>query len=360
MNTAIAFLSQHWERLRPAQLDSPDQLEAVLLTPRFQASAHVIFIMHERTSGAPVLVLKAARRREGGSLAAEASSLQAVHELRPGGFDSVPRLLALEEYCGTPVLLETAVQGRMLSPAYVRQHTDRSLMAILNWTAELGAASVHVAAAPGDCAAQLERLARTYPLDETEREWVRQSIRTIAAVDDKVPRVFEHGDLSAPNLLLDNAGRLGVVDWELGRKDGLPAQDLFFALAFAASAVERCHSALECAAAFDRAFLVQRWAWRWIDIYASRLELDPALLPSLFVACWSRYVAGFADRLRATTGADVVAGDIWARVRTHRSYAYWRLAVSGVASLEARSIRRVAADADLPTAAGAASAAWPA
>ena len=47
-----------------------------------------------------------------------------------------------------------------------------------------------------------------------------------------VPRVFEHGDLSHPNLIWLPTGRVGVVDWELAEEEGFPLHDLSFFLAF--------------------------------------------------------------------------------------------------------------------------------
>jgi aminoglycoside phosphotransferase (APT) family kinase protein len=117
-----------------------------------------------------------------------------------------------------------------------------------------------------------------------------------------IPPVFEHGDLSHPNLLLLRDGRLGVLDWELARPRGLPVHDLAFFLGSVALARARGSSRAEEVAAFEAAFLGRdAWARRVLERHAATLDIPRALLAPLVLACWARY----ACRLLARVSGDV-------------------------------------------------------
>ena len=54
MNTVLTFLKSHGERLDLGRYGTPDRLSCVILTPRFRASAHVVFLM--LADGRPIRV----------------------------------------------------------------------------------------------------------------------------------------------------------------------------------------------------------------------------------------------------------------------------------------------------------------
>ena len=89
-----------------------------------------------------------------------------------------------------------------------------------------------------------------------------------------------------------------MVDWELAEEDGFPLHDLSFFLAFATFALRRTPTPEDYVAAFGDTFFGRAgWARSRVLAYAEGLELDPALLAPLFLACWARYTAGLAVRV---------------------------------------------------------------
>lgn len=76
----------------------------------------------------------------------------------------------------------------------------------------------------------------------------------------QLPLVFEHGDLSYPNLLLLPTGEPGVLDWELANPDGLPACDLFLFLTYVAFSGITCRRAAPTVRRFKVHFLPKRRA----------------------------------------------------------------------------------------------------
>jgi thiamine kinase-like enzyme len=171
-----------------------------------------------------------------------------------------------------------------------------------------------------------------FPLSTDEKQLVaetRRLTRPLQSLD--FPLVFEHGDFSSPNLLLRPCGDLGVVDWESAEPLGLPAADLFFFFSYLAFARDKSESPEDCVAAFHDAFFgPQAWARKYITRYSETLQLPAAILKPLFIACWSRYVAGLVARLNDLGAGPRVMPDqetaVW--LRDNRYFHLWRHAVA--------------------------------
>jgi hypothetical protein len=153
----------------------------------------------------------------------------------------------------------------------------------------------------------------------------------------RFPFVFEHGDLTHPNLLVGPGGRVGVVDWELSQPRGLPVHDYCLFLAFVAFSLSGVHDRDGQVQAFESAFVGPRpWALPLIARRLTRLSVDSRLLVPFVVACWARYVAELLPRLIGTVagGSTTVHGapaalsdEATALVRQDRDLALWRRAV---------------------------------
>jgi aminoglycoside phosphotransferase (APT) family kinase protein len=146
--------------------------------------------------------------------------------------------------------------------------------------------------------------------------------------------VFEHGDFSAPNLLLNDRGRPGVVDWELGTPHGLLASDLFQLLGFVARACESATTASEGRSALRRAFYGSNpWAADAVNLYASALGIRAGDLRALYVLTWARSVASYVERLHAESGQEQGSRELRSWLESDLSYAAWEDSISGFADL---------------------------
>lgn len=337
MNVVASYLARHSDRLELPFRTEIAALQWITLTPRFRTSAHVVLLAGRVGCADPVLVAKAARLPgRSDALTREAATLRAVQSARPGGFDSIPRLLTEDVVAGSHLIVETGLPGRPFPPAVIRRRRHGCASALTRWVTELHQAT---ALPPADPAATFDRLV-TGPLRElgrcvpTSADVHDLIARTLAVTrplsEVAVPLVMEHGDLGAPNILASRAGALGVVDWELAEPRSLPAQDLFFGLAYLASAHAGAASPRDHIAAFDRAFFgADAWAAPYVASYVEALQLPHAALRPLFVACWSRYVAKRATRL---VGPDdrCLDPDAAAWLAADRFHGYWRHAVDHV------------------------------
>ena len=329
-NTLHVFLQENWQRLELEGLGRPADLSYLMLTPRFKASSHLIFFVLDRKRAHPVLVAKVPRiPGDHGRLEREAANLRWLQGIRPEGFDSVPRVVAFEDFRGNRFLVETALTHETMRPALVRRRPQACTDAVLDWLLDVQLAT-HKA---GD-GTQVKRalkttlatLERAFPGDGTEAQLLRETRRAVnPLLEERVPLVCEHGDLSAPNVLIGPSDAIGVVDWELAQPEGLPGVDLFFFLTYIAFARRRAQKLSEYLRAFHEAFWGEpAWTRSFVQRYCDALELPAPVLKPLFVLCWTRYVAGLIQRLQSAQPDQAeLTHDTLHWLRTNRYYALW-------------------------------------
>lgn len=303
------------------------------VTPRFRASRHVVVLVPDETGTRAESVVKVARdRRRSDSLDRETRNLRRLQEARDGGFDSVPRLQRAGRASGFPYLVETGLGGRPMNRSYVRRHPGSSIRSVTTWLVDVHRATARRGADPDALCRRLvdrplDRVADGLDLDRGEQELVEETRRLTRPLTRFTwPTVFEHGDLSQPNLLVDRKRGIGVVDWELADPEGMPAADLFFFLAYVAFARHRAGDPEACVRAVDRTFFrPEPRVQEAVERYAGAVGLAPGVLPALFAASWPRQVAGLLARTAdGGTGRDDPAGGRGDWVRSHRFFAVWR------------------------------------
>jgi hypothetical protein len=325
-----AFLAGSWARLGLDRQFASRPLSFVVLTPRFRSSSHLIYLILHEGKPDPVLVAKVPRLRgRCAKTEGEAERLQEIQAYRPGGFDSIPRLVAFETFRDRMILLETAMWGRAMDRATVRKNAPQCCEATLAWLIEVQTAT-RLAPEPGGNGferlidRELLHARATFPAERSLLERTQGLVTPLSAAS--LPLVLEHGDLSHPNLLVGRGGRVAVIDWELAELRGLPASDLFFFLTYVAMARRGARSSQEALVALEQAFFGQgSWARTYVRRYAEALGLSRDLLTPLFIACWVRQVAGLVRRV--ANGREVAGGESAEGLRQDWRFAVWRHAV---------------------------------
>jgi len=340
MNTVAAFLKTNWERLALDQFGSPSRLSCILATPRFRSSRHVIFLVLDEGVPDPVLVAKVPRLKgDHGCLDRERANLRAVQAVRPGGFRSIPRVVAYEDYVGSRILVESGLAGQPMNSKFVRRQPLTCLEVVCTWLINLHLETAKLSRETPDWFDRLvERPLRhfeyVFPLLPEEERLIENTRALARAVRlSEVPLVFEHGDLSSPNILVSHGGDAGVLDWELAEPRGLPAADLFFFLTYIAFARKDAKTQKGYLAAFDEAFFGKNaWVGPYVERYAERLQLSAEILRMLFVLCWSRYVTRLVVRLGGPGGGanGPLRHETADWLRQSRYFALWRHAVDHI------------------------------
>jgi hypothetical protein len=204
----------------------------------------------------------------------------------------VPGLILTRQNDGNTVLLETFVEGHLLSYT-LGKSTDSLPERMEELTGWIGRWNrLTRSAKPLD----YERLNREVvkpasflaPLLEKGREyqdWLSELSARMVGVP--IPFVATHNDLTMYNILLDEHGQLGVVDWEAGREEGLPLVDFFYMLTDAVAAARWYVDRVE---AFDACFAP---GGTFVDIVARLLrhlvhaiEIPTEVIDLCFHACW--------------------------------------------------------------------------
>ena len=305
MNALLELLRDH---VQPSDLPSGvgiDNLSCVFLTPRFRTSSHIIIFVLDEKNQTPVLLAKVPRLPgDDGQLQRETRNLRAAQESRDGGFRSIPRVIAFEEYGGHRFLVESIVPGRPIRPDAIRLRPEDTIQKTIDWLFEFQSASVADAKPlatvfSGRVAEQLAVLDRFLPESGEEREALettRDEIEILAS--SGLCTVFEHGDFSPPNILVDSDGNIGIVDWELAEPQGIPITDVLFFLTSAAFARARAGYGQQRVLAFQNAFFgSDPWACKFVRRFCERLEINSEFVGSLMVICWARYAANILARL---------------------------------------------------------------
>jgi len=333
VNIVLTFLEENRKRLDLDRYSAGRRLSTLMVTPRFHASRHVVFLVFAGSRDEPILVAKLPRIGSGRrGIECEAANLRSAEMLLPKGSGSIPRVLACEPFRGHPLLVETALDGRPMGPAKVRRHLVRCCRTMIDWLTAMRV--------PDDLPADhdagwfqrlidrpLHGFEKAFPVSAEEARSLEETRRVVWALDAaNLPPVFEHGDLSHPNVMVLRDGKAGVIDWELAEPRGLPATDLFFFLTYAAFAVEKAATGVEYVRAFHAAFFERSaWARPYVSAYARRLQLPPETLTPLFVACWARRVAGLLTRPDETEDFPARVGRDTAQwLRANRYYLLWR------------------------------------
>jgi aminoglycoside phosphotransferase (APT) family kinase protein len=309
---------------------APRSLECLLRTPRFKASSHVLFFVFADGDPEPVLIAKTPRLPgDHGALEREVTNLQILAAIRPTSLGSVPRVVAYRDWQSSKLLVETVVPGRPMAPAVVRRDPRRCLEGGMQWVTELHFATrAFVTGASGSMRKQLEslmqRLEAAFPHSTEVARMVTRTRELAEPLTMQIlPRVFEHGDLSSPNVLIDE-GRVGVVDWELANQTGWPAVDAYFFLTYVAFARADAGRTGKHVDAFADAFFGSpAWARPYVMDYAKALGLSSRSLRPLFLLTWVRYVASLVTRLQ-DDGARQDASALLEWLSGNRYFSLWR------------------------------------
>jgi aminoglycoside phosphotransferase len=342
MNCLLDFLSVHRQRLELGRYGVSDTSPLLLLTPRFAASRHVIVLVLDEDSRAPTLVAKIPRLRgDAWGVEREATVLRTLEQREAGEEGSVPRVLALEDFFGYRLLLETALTGHPMNTSFVRSQPKPAIGAVTKWLSTLAASEPGTSPTESSSFERLirrplETFARRFEAMDPEPVLIQRTLEITDPLKADVPDVIEHGDISHPNLLWLGDGRVGVIDWELAELRGMPLHDLSFFLVYAAVARTRAGTVAERVSAFHDAFLGHSpWARAYLNAYCRQVGLESSHVPALIVATWARYTAKILPRLsdQASVESAPLSPGLKTLVRTHPHYALWRHALAHIDEL---------------------------
>lgn len=321
----------------------------LLVTPWFEASRHVVGLFYDPHDAQLISVAKFPRREwDTSGINVEATALTRIAADIPGLDGYLPTVCGID-LGSRPHLIETALVGAAANPEYVREYPHQVLNAGLDLVGRLATprqrvrrlaarrptARIHDGAWFSRLIEQpLQRFATEVPVGPEGPDLVNRTLDLLAPLRTaRLPPVYEHGDLSHPNLIMTTAERMSALDWERFELDGLPGHDLIFLMQYIGECKINAIQRRSQLAAFDHAFVgPDAWARPALTRYAAQVGINPNLLPRLVLSTWARTSTGLLERL-APARSDEPAGRMAdpARLaesfRLDRDYAIWRHAV---------------------------------
>ncbi len=318
-NFIETYLKQHWNRLKLNRFGSPEPLQSDIIIPSFDTSSHLIFLISNGTPS-PVLVAKLSREKQSDfNLTEEYKNLQFLQSLESDIAKAIPVPVTLDSPEGHPLLLETAVPGKILRPWLLRKNFTVVTSRTITWLQRLHRQSLVRSNLRSLVENMQEAFIRNIPQIQKQDQFVKTAKAGRIIGDNMTMSVTEHGDFGSPNLLFTSNGEIGIIDWELGRRQGFPLLDLIFFLAFALFSREKARTGSEQRASFLKHFFQPNsWGLTRIHHYVRELNLDPDWVPSLFLLCWFQAMLNQLLRWPAQPPAER-----YTRLIRNRYYALW-------------------------------------
>ncbi len=337
MNFILSYLQKKWSNLGLEHFGPAEELSSLILTPGFKASGHLVIFIFNENPGEPILVIKLPRLLGNHErLDREALNLQKVRTILNGEFNSIPDVISYEDFMKQRLLVETVVQGQIMRQSLVRQNPEICLRAGLDWLENFHSLTINEKEKTWYnefVEPPMRYLKDNVGLTLKKEQLITQTQMWVEPLRERnFPLVFEHGDFSAPNLLIDQNYQLGVVDWELAEQQGVPASDLFFFITYIAFARARAIINKQYLKAFYQAFFKpDSWAKSYILQYVNKINLSVDLLKHLFVLTWSRYVANIIYRLnRMNTNDQFLSGLNLDWLRKNRYFQLWKFTLDHI------------------------------
>lgn len=224
-----------------SRLDVPDESDAIVATSwRGPGGATLIFAF-SGSNAEPDLVAKLASPALRAAIRHEADMIEQVAPTAQAAGVRVPRMLEYSETAARGLLLQTAVPGQPLSTLLGEDpgQLDTIVARLSTWLTQWHRDTVtHVKLTAEHCEQLILAPVRSLVAElDRGREylaWLSQA--SSGFIGRAVPFVCAHNDLTMSNVLRDSEGRIGVVDWETARPDGLPLADFWYSICDAAAA----------------------------------------------------------------------------------------------------------------------------
>jgi len=334
MSSIKEFLIKSPDLFPTIRSDHLSKLTFHIQTPRFQASGHLIFFVFLQGQSRPICVIKIPRiKGENDRLNREANNLKLIHNYSGLIRNSIPRVIAYEEVLGNQLLVMSAMHGNPMKPAYVREKKQICFEMVLSWLIKLNKSTKIVTKNKNEkfdilVLKPILSFENRFDLSEDEKLLITKTKTIIEHFYiQNTHSVFEHGDFSSPNILIDEDKILSVVDWELAEPNGYPTIDLFFFLTYIAFAQEKVKNLDDYLTAFHNAFFGKNaWAKPYIRKYCTVLEIPNTVLKPLFIICWSRYLMN--SLLRHLKPEKELTYETVKWVRSNRYYGLWKYAIN--------------------------------
>lgn len=289
MNLVEDFLANADLSGLPAELSTFRPSGTLLLSSRRDTSRYATALLLD-SNGTPRIVAKIVRRpHHQERLVAEFEILQLLASRRTSS-PVAPLPLALAQHRDHWLLLETAVDGTLLSAKRFARSPQRLWRRVDEWLADLSTPTAKVDGAwhTEQIAEPLRRIEEALPATTEERslfaatESITQQLTSVP-----IPAPIEHGDFFKAHIAVSRNRQLAAIDWELGRPEGLIGADAatFLIGVFSSGGLAGEATAL----AYAKHFLdTGGLARQWLQDHLARQGVEPTWVDHILLATLAR------------------------------------------------------------------------
>ena len=234
---------------------------------------------------------------------AEARLLEQLGDAARAAGARVPRLLASGRVADRPVLVETVVSGRTAADVLMRSpgRFAEVVGALAGWQERWMGATAAMSGSRLEQEVVTPATELAAKLPHGYRSWLAARCDALAGSEPAL--VARHNDLTMWNVVLDDRGAIGVLDWAEAEDAGLPLTDFFYAVADAAAACDgyrdRLAAVRSCfipgGARADAIAALQGRLRASLHVSAEALDLS-------FHACWLRHARNEQASASASEG----------------------------------------------------------
>ncbi len=236
----------------------------------------------------------------------ERRSLEALARLNVLDPETFPQVVFAGRHAGLALVGETVVAGVPFRERSQGGADCPHLQAAADWFTRLGAGSADTGQVSSDQAGAVlaELLARfqaIYQPDPALVRFLEGQIRRLADARHPFPVVFQHGDPGVWNMLVTPSGKVALLDWEAGERQGMPLWDLFYFLRSYVMGAARRQGISQRLEGFRRLFLEESpWSQAmvaFVDRYVTAVGAPAEAVLPLFYTCWMHRSLKEANRL---------------------------------------------------------------
>jgi Phosphotransferase enzyme family len=264
-----------------------------------------------------------------GNRVAEATALAHLGPSAGSAGARIPRPLLLGERNDSPVLLQTVVSGQPLA-SVLASRPNRLLDIIKHlivWLERWNRSTMTIKPLDPklldrELLAPAALLAPLLDHGGAYRNWLTEGCAALVRVP--VALVAAHNDLTMWNVLLDEQGRLGVLDWESACEACLPLVDFFYGLTDAVAAAQGYFDrgkAFEACFALDGTYAPA--VRQFLKPLRDAVEISDEMAELCFHACWLHHAAN--EHRAAVAGAPRPFFKIVQQLALHRHQFRWWL-----------------------------------
>lgn len=268
----------------------PDKISALMLCNEGSKDQIILYIFADEIR-IPSLIVKIARTKDSiPVVSSEATNLESIQARFPN-LEGIPRVLFCIDDGRLFAQARPYVNGVPFSGVVKERNRLELCLRVTSWLIRL--ARNTATDVPPDWRESLidPVLSTLTPLfsSKLSRDQLQKTCQKVSSLNLSY-LVCEHRDLSPWNIIIDHEGKIGVIDWEVARLNGLPAADLILFLTYVNYHFDKTWGKQNFSESYRNMLDISTPAGRifneCMELYSSKLNISKSEIDSIRLLTW--------------------------------------------------------------------------